>query len=89
VRPRAVPNRVPSARARALSALPRSRQRSLASRIDALANPPFPPHQVTKIEGEEHLYRLRVGDFGVLFTLTGDPVTIVKIGPRRDPYRNL
>jgi mRNA interferase RelE/StbE len=76
--------------ARELASLPKDRQRQLAGRIDGLEQDLFPPG-VKKLEGEDRLYRLRVGDYRILFEVDDATriVTIVKIGHRRDVYRNL
>lgn len=68
--------------------LPRKEQRRLAARIDALADNPRPPG-VKKLAGEESLYRLRSGDYRVLYTVKDTLliVLVVKIGHRRDVYR--
>lgn len=75
---------------REFSSLPKSRQKQLAGRIDGLKQDMFPAG-VKKLEGEDRLYRLRVGDYRILFEVDDDAriVTIVKIGHRRDVYRNL
>ena len=71
-----------------LRALPRRDQRRLAARIDALADNPRPPG-VKKLAGEESLYRLRSGDYRILYTVKDALliVLIIKIGHRRDVYR--
>ena len=76
--------------ARDLASLPKSRQRQIAGRIDGLQQDLFPPG-VKKLEGEDRLYRLRVGDYRILFLVdeVARLVTITKIGHRRDVYRNL
>jgi mRNA interferase RelE/StbE len=66
--------------------LPKVRRR-VASRIDALGPTPRPPG-VEKLSGQEK-YRLRQGDYRVLYAIDDDAavVTVVKIGHRRDVYR--
>lgn len=65
-------------------------QRRLAPRIEALARDPR-PRGAQKLAGEEELYRLRVGDFRVLYAIRDRELVIlvVAIGPRRDIYRGL
>jgi mRNA interferase RelE/StbE len=62
----------------------------IKQRIDSLAENPF-PSGIKKIEGEEELYRLRVGDYRVLYQVKGRIllVLIVRIGHRRDVYRRI
>ena len=73
---------------REFKALERATQRRIATRIDALANNPFPAG-VKKLQGETDLYRIRIGDYRVLYRVDGKRVIIVilKIGHRRDVYR--
>ena len=62
----------------------------IARRIDSLADNPF-PSGIKKIEGEDELYRLRVGDYRVLYQVQGRAllVLIVRIGHRREVYRRI
>ena len=73
---------------REFSALERVDQRRVAIRIDALANNPFPSGS-KKMKGEPDHYRIRVGDYRVIYRVDGMRVIvlIVKIGHRRDVYR--
>ncbi len=74
---------------RELESLPKSRQRQVAGHIDALSQNPYEAAGVSKLEGEEKLYRKRVGDYRILFEIDDQRkvVTIVKIGHRGDVYR--
>lgn len=49
----------------------------------------LPLGDVTKIQGLECEYRLRVGDLRVLFTLDNDIITINDIKPRGQVYKRL
>ena len=71
-----------------LKALERAIQRRIATHIDSLASNPFPAGS-KKLQGESDLYRIRVGDYRVLYRVDGKRVTvlIVKIGHRREVYR--
>ena len=73
---------------REFKALERAMQRRVSTRIDELANNPFPPG-VKKLQGETELYRIRIGDCRVLYRVNGKRVTalILKIDHRRDVYR--
>ena len=42
---------------------------------------------VKKLKDSENVYRLRVGDYRVIFELEGDTITIYDIGNRKDVYR--
>jgi mRNA interferase RelE/StbE len=59
-----------------------------AVRIDALALDPRPPAS-KKLPGGEDLYRIRVGDYRVIYQVQARivVVTVIRIGHRRDIYR--
>lgn len=73
---------------RDLKKLPVDVRRRLAPHIDALANNPRPPG-VVKLSGEEDTYRIRVGEYRIVYEIVDDVllVTIVKVKPRREAYR--
>jgi mRNA interferase RelE/StbE len=77
----------PSARQQ-LGRLPRSMQRRIAARIDQLAISPRPRGSI-KLEGEDDLYRIRVGKYRVIYGIHDDEliVLILRVGHRRDVYR--
>lgn len=77
----------PSA-ARALRKLDADIQRRLIARVEALAENPRPPG-AEKLEGRRDLYRIRVGDYRIIYQV-GDKVLlvlVVRVGHRRDVYR--
>jgi len=78
------------AAARQLRALPEDARRRIARAIDRLAEDPRRPG-VTVLHAEERIFRLRVGDYRVLYQIHDDRliVVVVKVGHRRDVYRNL
>jgi mRNA interferase RelE/StbE len=61
---------------------------ALHTKIEALAEDPFPPGYV-KMKGYPNLYRIRAGSYRVLYTVerTVLIVEILKIGHRKDVYR--
>ena len=65
-------------------------QKRLANRIDALANDPR-PQGVTKLSTEESLYRVRAGDYRVIYQIQDKVllVLIVGIGHRSDVYKGI
>lgn len=73
---------------RDLKKLPIDVRRRIAPHIDALAHNPRPPG-VVKLSGEEGTYRIRVGEYRVVYEIRDDVllVTIVKVKPRREAYR--
>lgn len=76
------------AAARALRKLTAEIRRRIARRIDALATQPRAA-DTTKIEGDEDLFRVRVGDTRIIYTVRDDVllVPVVRIGHRSDVYK--
>ena len=60
----------------------------LLQTMEYLASDPR-PRQSHKLSGSENSYRLRVGDYRVLYQVDDDArlVTIFKVGHRREAYR--
>ena len=58
--------------------------------MNTLADLPRPPGS-KKPEGEENADRIRVGDYRVLYQVQDDVlfILVVRIGHRKDVYRNL
>ena len=73
--------------AKDLRPIPNQDVQRILERIDQLAHDPRPPESI-KLTGAEK-YRLRQGDYRILYTIEDDivTVTIVKIGHRRDVYQ--
>ena len=65
-------------------------QKRLVPRIDALGEDPR-PNGCEKLEGESNAYRIRVGDYRIVYTIDDGwaQVTIARIAHRRDVYRGL
>ena len=74
--------------AREFRALDRQMQRRISVKVAELAEDPFPP-SVRKFQGEEDHWRIRVGDYRVIYRLDRRRVVIVivRIGHRREVYR--
>ena len=75
---------VPSAR-RALAKLPLLVRKRIQVAIDDLAGNPFPPG-VKKLQGDDG-YRIRVGDYRVIFSVVPDKITIIRVRHRSETYR--
>jgi mRNA interferase RelE/StbE len=62
----------------------------LLKRIDNLKNDPF-PHGASKLSGAERLYRIRVGDYRIVYEVNTEAkqVTIHYVRHRREVYRKL
>lgn len=65
-----------------------SRSDAAQHEIDALAEEPR-PSGVRKIRGADDLYRIRVGDYRVVYQVKDDVlvVLIIRVRHRRDVYR--
>jgi len=63
--------------------------KNISERINALAEDPRPPG-VEKVEGHD-LWRVRAGDYRIVYSVEEDVLTVVvvKIGHRREVYREL
>ena len=73
---------------RALTALQRRDRIRVARKIDALATDPRPPG-VEKLKGAEDLWRVRTGDYRIIYAILDDALVIlvIRIGHRREVYR--
>ena len=60
----------------------------IEQRIDALAVAPRPPG-VVKLQGEENAWRIRVGDYRIVYEIHDREIVIVvlRIAHRKDVYR--
>jgi mRNA interferase RelE/StbE len=75
---------------RALDRLPASRRRQIVSRIERLASRRTSRNlDIRPVEGSAGLFRLRVGDYRVLYSVNeaADTVTIELIRGRGDVYK--
>ena len=63
-------------------------QKRLKPKIDALARTPR-PRGVKKLEGEDELYRIRVGDYRVIYQIQDKAliVLVVSLGDRKEIYQ--
>ncbi|OFW08633.1 MAG: hypothetical protein A3G20_01040 [Acidobacteria bacterium RIFCSPLOWO2_12_FULL_59_11] len=75
---------------RQLAKLPKPVQKRIQEQIDTLTDNPR-PHGVKALEGQQGLYRLRVGDYRVIYQIEAERLTVlvVRIGHRREIYRRL
>ena len=80
-----------SARAlKELEKLPRQEQQRIVIRAEHLAINPHPPGS-QKVHGRRELFRVRIGDYRVVYDVQDDVLTVmvVRVGHRRDVYRNM
>lgn len=70
--------------------LPKKIVSNVWAHIEALQQEPF-PHGATTLEGAERLYRVRVGDYRIVYEVDMDAkqITIHYVRHRSEVYRNL
>ena len=70
--------------------LPTEVRQALARRVSALAEDPRPPDS-RKLEGTEDCYRLRQGDYRLVYTILEDRIVVLvlRVGHRGDVYRGI
>lgn len=68
--------------------IPAEAQLRIRAAIDALAENPR-PHGCTKLEGSASLWRIRIGDYRVTYTISDKEreVYVVNIADRKEAYR--
>ena len=73
---------------KSISGLPPQEQHRVRAAIDLLADEPRPPNCVA-LTGEESVYRVRVGDYRILYEVIDERLVIhvIRVGHRRDVYR--
>ena len=71
-----------------IAALPTDVKLAVTKRIDALAEEPR-PNGCQKIKGAEDAYRVRSGDYRIVYEIHDDvvSVTVIRVGHRREVYR--
>ena len=81
---------VAPAAGRQIRKLDREAQRRVLAALDKLRDEPR-SHDAIKLQGNENLYRVRVGDYRIVYAIEDDRlvVLVVKVGHRRDIYKDL
>lgn len=64
--------------------------RAIITRIEALANDPRPKGCV-RLQGNESLYRIRQGEYRIIYCIEDDVLTVlvIKVAHRREVYRRV
>ena len=75
---------------RGLASLPKADRRRVDEAILGLADDQYPPAS-KKLQGEVDLYRIRVGDYRVIYQVEAGRLVVLDVndGNRRDIYRSL
>ena len=73
-----------------LKAIPKRDHRRITIAIELLSENPF-PNNARKIAGHTNDYRVRVGDWRIIYEVQNNKLIIfvLRIGHRKDVYRNL
>jgi mRNA interferase RelE/StbE len=71
-----------------LRALPKRERQRIAEQIDALTTDPRPTG-CKKLKGREDFYRIRVGDYRVVYQIEDEVllILIVRVGDRKEIYK--
>jgi len=71
---------------RQFDALPREAQVRVNKLFDVLAANPR-SHGAVKMQGDADLYRMRTGDWRVVYAIRDNVLLVVAVGHRRESYR--
>lgn len=73
---------------KSLSAIPQKDRNKIVEAIQGLASNPF-PIGCKKLAGEEHAFRIRLGNYRIIYDVQGMKliILVLKIGHRKDIYR--
>ena len=74
-----------------LRKIPQKMHKSFFDAIESLTLEPFPKSKYIKLKGTINSYRLRVGNYRIIYEVdnTNRKVTVYRIRNRKDSYRNL
>ena len=69
--------------------LPRHEVARIIAAVTQLADEPF-PHGSQKLTGSERTYRIRIGDYRVIYEVAGDThvIEVQRVRHRKDVYRD-
>jgi len=74
--------------AKFLKSLDKEDKNRIIEKMRLLENGPFSlPYK--KIKGRENTYRIRIGDFRVVYSIHEKEIRVLKIGPRKGIYKKL
>ena len=76
--------------AKSLKKIPKADRIPIVEKIDSFADD-LPNPETTKLKGNNPFHRVRVGDYRIVYEVQEDVLVIlvVKVGHRKDIYRNL
>ncbi len=75
---------------RELKKLPKSVMKRILLETERLSSNPY-PHGGRKIEGSDHSYRVRVGDYRIVYSVYSEVlmVEIIRVRHRKDVYKKI
>lgn len=73
-----------------LKSLSQKEMKKIGKKIDSLEQNPVPKDS-KKIKGEKDLYRIRAGDYRILYFFQNSNLTVlvIRVGHRKDIYKDL
>ncbi len=72
---------------RTLARIPRNTSLLIRSKIEQYAaDPKSLANNVTSLKGNDGYFRLRVGDWRVIFSESGDIIAVIRVAPRGAAY---
>ena len=76
--------------AKALKKIPKADRKRIVNKIDSFAES-RPNSDITKMKGNNPFHKVRVGDYRIVYEIQEEVllILIVKIGHRKDIYRNI
>ncbi|MBC2696134.1 MAG: type II toxin-antitoxin system RelE/ParE family toxin [Desulfobacteraceae bacterium] len=76
--------------AKALKKIPNPDRKRVSEKIDSLAEK-LPNPDITMMKGNNPFHKVRIGNYRIIYEIQDDVllILIVKIGHRKDIYRNL
>ena len=76
--------------AKTLKKIPKPDRKRISEKIDSLEEK-LPNQDITKMKGDNPFHKVRVGNYRIIYEIQDDVllILIVKIGHRKDIYRNL
>ena len=81
---------VQNSAAKALKKIPKADRKRIVNKINSLTES-LPNPDTTKMKGNNPFHKVRVGDYRIVYEIQDEIllILIVKIGHRKDIYRNL
>lgn len=76
--------------AKSLKKIPEPDRKRISKKIDDLVEQ-LPIHEETKMKGNNPFHKIRVGDYRIIYEIREEilVILVVKIGHRKDIYKNL